>query len=135
MPEGVYAIEAFNSNSRFHLSLKLDYPNAVDRQQAALEGRDQLGGDIFLHGKDVSVGCLAMGDAAIEELFVLVARTGIERATARRAVVRFSAACGGARQQPSRVGGSAVWAAPLGVGELTGLYHDLRCGKLDIGML
>ena len=79
VPEGVYAIEAFNPNSRFHLSLKLDYPNAVDRQQAALEGRDQLGGDIFLHGKDVSVGCLAMGDVAIEELFVLVARTGIER--------------------------------------------------------
>ena len=79
VPEGMYAIEAFNPNSRFHLSLKLDYPNAVDRQQAALEGRDQLGGDIFLHGKDVSVGCLAMGDAAIEELFVLVARTGIER--------------------------------------------------------
>jgi hypothetical protein len=81
VPEGFYAIEALNPNSRFHLSLKLDYPNAVDRQQAALEGRDQLGGDIFLHGKDVSVGCLAMGDVAIEELFVLVARTGIERVT------------------------------------------------------
>jgi hypothetical protein len=79
VPEGFYAIEALNPNSRFHLSLKLDYPNTVDRQQAALEGRDQLGGDIFLHGKDVSAGCLAIGDAAIEELFVLVARTGIER--------------------------------------------------------
>jgi hypothetical protein len=79
VPEGLYAIEALNPNSRFHLSLKLDYPNAVDRQQAALEGREQLGGDIFLHGKDVSVGCLAMGDVVIEELFVLVARTGIER--------------------------------------------------------
>jgi murein L,D-transpeptidase YafK len=81
VPEGFYALEALNPNSRFHLSLKLDYPNAVDRQQAALEGRDQLGGDIFLHGKDVSVGCLAMGDMAIEELFVLVALIGIERVT------------------------------------------------------
>jgi murein L,D-transpeptidase YafK len=63
VPEGLYAIEALNPNSRFHLSLKLDYPNAVDLQQAALEGRDQLGGDIFLHGRDVSAGCLAMGDA------------------------------------------------------------------------
>jgi murein L,D-transpeptidase YafK len=79
VPEGLYTFEALNPNSRFHLSLKLDYPNAADRQQAALEGRDQLGGDIFLHGKDVSVGCLAMGDVAIEELFVLVARTGLER--------------------------------------------------------
>jgi murein L,D-transpeptidase YafK len=81
VPEGVYAIDALNPNSRFHLSLKLDYPNAADRQQAALEGRDQLGGDIFLHGKDVSAGCLAMGDITIEELFVLVARTGSERVT------------------------------------------------------
>jgi hypothetical protein len=79
VPEGFYAITALNPNSRFHLSLKLDYPNAVDRQQAAMEGRDQLGDDIFLHGKDVSAGCLAMGDVVIEELFVLVARTGIER--------------------------------------------------------
>jgi hypothetical protein len=79
VPEGVYAIVALNPNSQFHLSLRLDYPNAVDRQQAAMEGREQLGGDIFLHGKDVSAGCLAMGDVAIEELFVLVARTGLER--------------------------------------------------------
>jgi len=79
VPEGMYAIGALNPNSQFHLSLRLDYPNTVDRQQAALEGREQLGGDIFLHGKDVSAGCLAMGDAAIEELFVLVVRTGIER--------------------------------------------------------
>jgi hypothetical protein len=79
VPEGFYTIEAFNPNSRFHLSMKLDYPNAFDRQQAALEGRDQLGGDIFLHGKAVSEGCLAMGDEAIEELFVLVARVGSEQ--------------------------------------------------------
>jgi hypothetical protein len=77
VPEGLYTIEALNPNSRFHLSLKLDYPNAFDRQQAALEERDELGGDIFLHGKAVSEGCVAMGDEAIEELFVLVARVGI----------------------------------------------------------
>jgi hypothetical protein len=77
VPEGLYTIEALNPNSRFHLSLKLDYPNAFDRQQATLEERDQLGGDIFLHGKAVSEGCVAMGDEAIEELFVLVARVGI----------------------------------------------------------
>lgn len=78
VPEGVYKIEALNPNSRFHLSMKLDYPNALDRQQALQEGRDQLGGDIFLHGQDVSAGCLALGDTAIEELFVLVVRVGIE---------------------------------------------------------
>jgi murein L,D-transpeptidase YafK len=79
VPEGFYTIEAFNPNSRFHLSMKLDYPNAFDRLQAALDGRDQLGGDIFLHGKAVSEGCVAMGDEAIEELFVLVARVGSDQ--------------------------------------------------------
>lgn len=81
VPEGVYRIEALNPQSQFHLSLKLDYPNALDRQQAVREGREQLGGDIFLHGKDVSVGCVALGDTAIEELFVLVVRVGMEHVT------------------------------------------------------
>lgn len=81
VPEGLYRIEALNPNSRFHLSMKVDYPNAQDRQQAVLEGRDDLGGDIFFHGQDVSVGCIALGDTAIEELFVLVVRVGIEHVT------------------------------------------------------
>jgi len=78
VPEGLYKIEAFNPNSRFHLSMKLDYPNDFDRAQADREGREQLGGDIFIHGNAVSAGCLAMGDKAVEELFVLVARVGME---------------------------------------------------------
>jgi len=76
VPEGLYRIEALNPNSSYHLSLKLDYPNEFDRQHAAAEGRTRPGGDIFLHGKAVSIGCLAMGDEAIEDLFVLVARVG-----------------------------------------------------------
>ena len=79
VPEGLYRIEALNPNSRFHLSLRVDYPNAADREQAGRDGRTQLGGDIMIHGNAVSVGCLAMGDEAAEELFVLAARTGLER--------------------------------------------------------
>jgi hypothetical protein len=55
----------------------VSYPNDEDRRHAADEGRTRLGGDIMIHGKSASIGCLAMGDAAIEELFVLTARTGI----------------------------------------------------------
>ena len=40
------------------------------------EGRTEPGTNIFIHGKSVSIGCLAMGDAAIEELFVLAADSG-----------------------------------------------------------
>jgi len=43
---------------------------------AARDRRTNLGGDIFIHGKDVSIGCVALGDRAIEELFTLVAETG-----------------------------------------------------------
>ena len=76
VPEGLYRIEALNPNSLYHLSLRLDYPNAFDRDRAASESRDNLGGDIMIHGDAVSSGCLAMGDAAAEDLFVLAALTG-----------------------------------------------------------
>jgi hypothetical protein len=80
VPEGIYRIDALNPNSAYHLSMRLDYPNAFDRAQARREGRSNLGGDIFIHGSDRSIGCLALGDEAIEELFVLVARAGRDRA-------------------------------------------------------
>jgi len=73
VPEGTYRIEKLNPNSNYHLSLKLNYPNRFDRLQAERDGRDNLGGDIFIHGDRVSSGCLAMGDRAAEELFVLAA--------------------------------------------------------------
>lgn len=80
VPEGIYRIAHLNPNSSYHLSMKVDYPNAFDRAQAKNDGRTRLGGDIFFHGKAVSIGCLAMGDPAIEELFTLVAESGFERA-------------------------------------------------------
>lgn len=78
VPEGIYRIESLNPNSRFHLSLRLNYPNEFDRQMARQDGRTDLGGDIMIHGAQVSVGCLAMGDPAAEDLFVLAALTGPE---------------------------------------------------------
>jgi hypothetical protein len=80
VPEGFYGIELLNPNSRFHLSLRVDYPNAEDVARAREEGRDpsSLGGDIMIHGGAASIGCLAMGDPAAEELFVLVHRTGLD---------------------------------------------------------
>ena len=78
VPEGIYGVESLNPNSRFHLSVRIDYPNDVDRAQAVRDGRTDLGGDIMIHGSWVSVGCLAMGDDAAEDIFVLVALTGRE---------------------------------------------------------
>ena len=89
VPEGVYPIEWLNPNSSYHLSMRIGYPNAFDRAQAAKEGRTKLGGDIMIHGKAKSVGCLAMGDEAAEELFVLAADTGIQNITVILAPVDF----------------------------------------------
>lgn len=78
VPEGIYAAESLNPNSAFHLSIRLDYPNDFDRRMAASDGRTRLGGDIMIHGGSSSVGCVAVGDHAIEELFILAARTPLE---------------------------------------------------------
>ena len=78
VPEGIYHVVRLNANSNYHLSMKLDYPNDFDRYHAALEGRSRPGSDIFIHGDTVSAGCLAMGDAVIEELFVLAAHVGAD---------------------------------------------------------
>lgn len=77
VPEGVYAISFLNPQSAYHLSMKVDYPNAFDQEKAKTDGRTDLGGDIFIHGQDLSIGCLAVGDDSIEDLFVLVARVGV----------------------------------------------------------
>jgi murein L,D-transpeptidase YafK len=79
VPEGLYRIESLNPNSRFHLALRVGYPNASDLEHAAGDGRANLGGDIMIHGGAASIGCIAIGDLAIEEVFVLAAETGIER--------------------------------------------------------
>jgi hypothetical protein len=81
VPEGVYEIVYLNPRSVAHLSLALGYPNEFDRAQAAEEGREDaiLGGDIMIHGGWGSIGCLAIGDRAIEDVFVLAADTGFER--------------------------------------------------------
>ncbi len=80
IPEGVYKIESLNPNSRYHLSLRVNYPNEFDRAKGKLDGRAKLGGDIMIHGRAVTIGCIPIGDGNIEELFVLAAkgyRTGI----------------------------------------------------------
>jgi murein L,D-transpeptidase YafK len=67
-PEGIYAINGFNPMSDYFLSLRLDYPNTSDQ----ILGRDaRLGGDIFIHGGCRTIGCLAVTDDAIKELYWL----------------------------------------------------------------
>ena len=68
VPEGFYVVDRFNPHSKYHLSLGLNYPNESDRKRS---DPAKPGGDIFIHGKAVSIGCIAIGDAAIEEVYAL----------------------------------------------------------------
>ncbi len=80
VPEGLYEINGFRTDVIAYMALKVAYPNAEDRLHAREEKRSNLGGDILIHGSRWSTGCLAMGNPAIEELFVLVADTGEKKA-------------------------------------------------------
>jgi murein L,D-transpeptidase YafK len=68
IPEGFYFIDLFNPWSQYHLSLRVDYPNAVDRARG--DGRS-LGGDIFVHGGCATIGCVPVTDQWIEQLYLM----------------------------------------------------------------
>lgn len=77
-PEGRYMITFRNGASRFHLSLRVSYPNAADTAWAKAHGVDP-GGDIMIHGgtppgyrRDWTDGCIAVTNAEIEEIWRLV---------------------------------------------------------------
>jgi murein L,D-transpeptidase YafK len=68
VPEGRYGVTraALNPASAYHLSFNIGYPNAEDRQMG------RTGSFIMIHGGAASVGCLAMTDAWIEEIYLTV---------------------------------------------------------------
>ncbi|HVM62133.1 MAG TPA: L,D-transpeptidase family protein [Verrucomicrobiae bacterium] len=112
VPEGIYRIELLNPNSLCHLSLRVGYPNDFDRRQALRDGRTELGGDIMIHGGRESSGCLAMGDATAEDLFVLAAKTGVDNIVVILCPVDFR------RRDLPRPGAEPAW---VGV-----LYSNIR---------
>lgn len=71
VPEGFYDLDWFNPQSNFHLSMHISYPNPADR---ILKTGENPGGDIFLHGDCVTIGCIPVTDAGIEELYWLAIR-------------------------------------------------------------
>lgn len=102
VPEGIYAIDYINPRSKAHLSLALSYPNDFDRARAIQDGRDEatLGGEIMIHGGWKSIGCLAVGDQAAEELFVMAAESGFDHAVVVVSPVDFRRAALPAHYRP-----------------------------------
>jgi len=70
VPDGFYYINEFNPRSSYHLSLGLNYPNPSDR---VLSDAFKPGGDIYIHGSCVTVGCIPVNDQQIEEIYILAA--------------------------------------------------------------
>ena len=68
VPEGFYYIDRMNPNSSYHLSLHINYPNASDD---ILSDSLKPGGDIYIHGNCVTVGCIPIMDGPIEDLYIL----------------------------------------------------------------
>lgn len=81
VPEGIYHVVGLNPRSRFDLSMQLDYPNTFDLQEAQIDHRSNLGGNIFIHGDHRSVGCIALGNDAIHQIFPLVYSIGEKHVT------------------------------------------------------
>lgn len=67
-PEGLYGITSalMNPASKYHLAMNIGYPNEEDRKL------ERTGSFIMIHGSNVSIGCLAMTDPLIEEIYLIV---------------------------------------------------------------
>lgn len=66
-PEGIYTIDKSHLNpfSKYHLSMNIGYPNRLDRNLK------RTGYAIMIHGGAKSIGCFAMGNPAIEEIYTI----------------------------------------------------------------
>ena len=67
VPEGFYYINNFNPVSSYYLSLGINYPNQADKIKSTAP---HLGGDIFIHGECVTIGCMPMTNDKIEEIYI-----------------------------------------------------------------
>lgn len=68
VPEGFYHINRFNPVSNYYLSLGINYPNLSDKKKSKAT---DPGGDIFIHGDCVTIGCIPMTNDKIKELYLL----------------------------------------------------------------
>ena len=69
VPEGFYYASAssMRPDSNFHLAVNCGYPNAYDI------AHQRTGSYIMIHGARASIGCVAMTDLLIEEIYTLSA--------------------------------------------------------------
>ncbi len=85
-PEGEYTLDRKNENSAFYKSIRISYPNHIDRERSERAGIDDPGGAIMIHGQpkvkpwpdDVAQtfnwtnGCIAVTDGQMDEIWAAV---------------------------------------------------------------
>ena len=91
-PEGRYTLDLRNPDSEFFLSIRVSYPDANDRREAAMAGVDP-GGQIMIHGQpniptkseayyrtqDWTNGCIAVSNSDMIDIWLMTgANTPIE---------------------------------------------------------
>ena len=106
-PEGFYAVtkRLLNPASSYHLAFNIGYPNAYDLHHL------RTGNLIMIHGDQVSIGCFAMTDPIIEEIYAITA-AALEKGQTEVSVHSFPFRMTEARMQQARAGGSpwlAFW--------------------------
>lgn len=74
VPEGFYTLDYYKNNSDFFMAMRVSYPNRRDRKLR------HTGSAIMIHGNCVSIGCLAMSDERIQELWLMATATRSQRA-------------------------------------------------------
>jgi murein L,D-transpeptidase YafK len=67
-PEGYYfaSTKQLLPNSRYHRAINTGFPNAYDKHHG------RTGSVLMIHGSCVSIGCFAMTDAGIDDIYKLV---------------------------------------------------------------
>ena len=68
VPEGFYFLSDFKPNSAYYLSMLVGYPNYSDLIQG---NKEKPGGDIYIHGACMTIGCMPMTDELIGELYII----------------------------------------------------------------
>ena len=118
VPEGFYVVDRYNPTSSFLLSLRVSYPNDSDR---VLGVKNRLGGDIYIHGSCASIGCIAIEDGPIQELYLMALDA------------REAGATVGVHLFPRRLddaGLAALEKAPGATAELVSFWKGLQPGYL-----
>ena len=90
-PEGIYRVKSFNLNTPVYLAINLDFPSEADIRIAEQEGRDanMMDKGFMLHGIAFSKDNVTLPNAALDDMFYMLTKVGLQNAKVLIAPVDF----------------------------------------------